>query len=323
MIPILARSDMSAEALHFPDPENLVQNDRVEPAFESLGASSSVDLRAANSTAPTAPLRPFAHRPRPAQPGLRVLPLDGLHWGGAPRPGLPKTPRVRGDHCLIRVNSGKLRLILPGNRSDHGPGDGLFIPAGTAFGTQPLAGSAGQVLLIPVSVADALPSRLPSRMILSADAGNTILADLAALVAQELNLSAATRDELLSASLQMLAQRPEPGQPARHGNAAAALFASFTELAGRELGRGRTVADLAAALDTTAAAIEAACQKQRGCSALQVMYDLRLERARSMLADGNQSLAAIADELGFTGTAHLNRAFMAATGRSADAFRPR
>ena len=52
-------------------------------------------------------------------------------------------------------------------------------------------------------------------------------------------------------------------------------------------------------------------------------YAIRLERACAMLRDRDCPLAQIAAELGFTGIAHLNRAFMAATGRPAEAFRPR
>ena len=96
---------------------------------------------------------------------------------------------------------------------------------------------------------------------------------------------------------------------------------AYLELAGREMGRGRTIADLADALGTTAAGLDEACRKHRGCSALDLLYELRLDRARSMLADPRHNLPQIAEELGFTGPAHMNRVFMAATGRPAEAFR--
>ncbi|HRO15209.1 MAG TPA: helix-turn-helix transcriptional regulator, partial [Paracoccus sp. (in: a-proteobacteria)] len=132
--------------------------------------------------------------------------------------------------------------------------------------------------------------------------------------------TAACRIGLISATLNRLAaQAARPGEGRADG--AHALVADYLDLAARELGRGRTVADLAEALGTTAAHLDRACRQQRGRSALDLLYDLRLERAQRMLRTGNRSLSRIADDLGFTGVAHLNRMFMAATGRPAESFR--
>lgn len=285
-----------------------------------------VTPEAANSPAPTAPLRPYAGRPQLPDGGLRLLPLDGFHWGGGPRPGMPRTARVRGDHCLIRVTAGTLRLIMPSGAVDHGADSVVFVPAGTAFATQPLPGAAGQVLLMPRQMAERLDVPLPARMVVGAGASDAFSADLSALAARTGDpiaaATAACRVELISAALQRMAGAPDTGAPARPGGETRSLFDSFTELAGRELGRGRTVADLAQALGTSTAGLDAACRTHRGRSALDVMYDLRLDRARALLVDPAQSLAQIAADLGFTGVAHLNRAFMAATGRTAEAFRP-
>ena len=90
---------------------------------------------------------------------------------------------------------------------------------------------------------------------------------------------------------------PEAPAPARPGSGDRALFESFVELAGREMGRGRTLSDLAEALGATASALDTACRRQRGRSALEVLYDLRLDRARRLLSDAATPLSAIAAEL--------------------------
>lgn len=280
---------------------------------------------AANLAAATAPLRPFAGRPVTTWAGLRLLPLDGFHWGGGPRPGMPRTARVRGDHVLARITGGTLRLILPAGASDHGPGTVVFVPAGSAFATLPLTGAAGQVLLVPRDLAGRLGVPLPARTLAGAETGEAFAAHFRALDEAgdaAIPATALARVELISAALQRLGAAPAAAPRHRRPTSARALFDAFLALAGRELGRGRTMSDLAEALGTNAAGLDAACRLHRGCSALDVVYSLRLDRAREMLADRNCTLAHIAAELGFTGVAHLNRSFVAATGRSALAFRP-
>lgn len=292
--------------------------------------SAPAAVPAANLTAPTVPVRPFAARPRLPDAGLRVQPLDSFVWGGAGTrgPSLPqgRAARVRGDHCLIRVTGGAIRVILPSGAVDHGPGSVIFIPAGTAFATLPQRGAQGQVLLMPRDMAAKSGLPLPATMVVGAGASDAFSADLAALAARGSDpVAAATavaRIELISAELQRLATRPDPETPALPGAEARSIVAAFLDLAGRELGRGRTLADLAEALGTSAAGLEDACRRHRGRGALQLIYDLRLDRARAMLTDGSRSLSQIAADLGFTGIAHLNRVFVAETGRSAEAFRP-
>lgn len=278
----------------------------------------------ANSTAPTVPLRPYAGRPLPPAAGARVLPLDGFHWGGGPRRGTPRTERVRGDHVLLRVVAGSLRIIMPAEAEDHGPGSVVFVPAGSAFGTLPLPGAAGQVLLIPRDLAGRLSVPLPARKLAGAETDGAFAAHLGALAEggnAAAPASALARIELISAALQRLAALPAAARRAPTGRAERELFDAFLELAERELGRGRTLSDLAEALGSNIAGLDSACRTHRGCSALAVTYALRLDRARAMLVDRSCPLTQIAEELGFTSVAHLNRAFMSATGRPAEAFR--
>ncbi|HHW34956.1 MAG TPA: helix-turn-helix transcriptional regulator, partial [Paracoccus solventivorans] len=71
----------------------------------------------------------------------------------------------------------------------------------------------------------------------------------------------------------------------------------------------------------SAAGLDAACRRHRGCSALALLYELRLERATTVLRSTDRPLAEIAAELGFTGTAHLIRSFITATGRTPENYR--
>lgn len=300
--------------------------DAVVSATAAVPADDIPTPNAANLTAPTVPLQPYAARPRPANAALRLLPLDGFIWGGAPIRGQGRAARVRGDHCLIRVTGGAIRIMLPRSSAEHGPGAVIFIPAGTAFAAQPSPDARGQVLLLRRDAAVQRDIPLPGRMVVGQDASDALSADLAALVAQMADpLGAATADRrigLISAELQRIADRPAVERPALPGAAARDLLASFLDLAGREMGRGRTLADLAEALGTTAAGLDLTCRQHRGRGALELIYELRMDRARALLADRSRSVAEIAAELGFTGAAHLNRVFINSTGRPAEAFRP-
>lgn len=293
------------------------------PAPDALVAPDARD--AANLGTPTAPIRPYAGRPRLPDAGLRMLPLASFVWGGAGARGQGRAARVRGDHCLIRVTGGAIRVILPSGAVDHGPESVIFIPAGTAFATLPQRGAAGQVLLVPRDIVAQHGLALPTTMVVGARASDAFSADLAALATRASDpiaaATAACRIELISAELQRIADRPADQPATLPGAEARDLVAAFLELAGREMGRGRTLADLAEALGTSAAGLEDACRRHRSRGALDLIYDLRLDRARKLLAEGSGSLGQIAAELGFTGVAHLNRVFIAATGRSAEAFR--
>jgi len=199
------------------------------------------------------------------------------------------------------------------------------VPAGTAFAADPQPGVAGHALLMARDMGGRLGLNLTNRIVVGTGASDAFSADLAALASRAhdpiASATAACRVELIAATLQRLAARPEPDRPALPGQDSRALVQAYCELAGREMGRGRTIADLADALGTTSGGLDAACRRQRGCSALDLLYKLRVERAVALLADRSRSLSQIADELGFTGTGHLNRILVAATGRPAEAFR--
>ncbi|SHL75588.1 transcriptional regulator, AraC family [Paracoccus solventivorans] len=305
-----------------PDPE-------LQPPANPAAAPAGVALPdPANLPRPTAPLRPYAGRPLLPGNGLRLLPLDSFAWGGPAGPARARRGRTRGDHCLIRVTAGTLRITLPRGPVDHGADSVVFIPAGTAFAAEPQPGVCGQVLLMPRDLGERLDLPLPNRIVATlADsaAGDTLSADLRAL-AQRLDdpegIAAGLRLGLIAGSLRRMVpagakpgRRPPPDIDDRQ------LVGAYRELAGRELGRGRTVADLAEALGVSAAGLDAACRRHRGCSALALLYELRLERATTVLRSTDRPLAEIAAELGFTGTAHLIRSFITATGRTPENYR--
>lgn len=103
--------------------------------------------------------------------------------------------------------------------------------------------------------------------------------------------------------------------------AARLLVDRYIRLIQRNIGPMLILADLARELGVTIGILDRACLWARGRPALALLYAIRLERAVHSLRHGTDSVPHIAAHLGFAGVSHMNRAFMAATGRPAEDFR--
>lgn len=263
--------------------------------------------------------------------GLRVVPLASFWWGGS---GANRRPRVRSDHVLILVESGGVRIDLPRTGQVCGAGQVAFVPAGSAFAAQPSADAAGAVLRIPSALTRDLAPALPSQLIAgnaSAELRQELAAHLSA-IQRDNGLPVTSARQAADARLRLLAillERRDLFDDAAPANptitplqtASKRIVRDFADLAGRELGRGRTLSDLAQAIGVNRVDLDMACQAQRGLTALEMLYELRFQGAMALLREGHESLASIAARTGYTGVAHLNRAFVAATGRPAESFR--
>lgn len=330
-------------------------------APEAALLPAGVPAPAANSPLPRPPPAPFSHRPRAGVAGMRLLPLGGFCWGAGSGSGAGTGPRARGDHVLIRVTKGYLRLRLPGGEAVLGPGTLRFLPAGTAFSALPQPGAEGQVLLVTRDVARAAQPALPAHPLTlrpSAALDQMLAGDLAAL-AVGLRHSTPDSGEEATARLGLIArslrravageggdqgaaaalaqpetpprqtqpeagtEQAEPRPEAAPAAAAHALIAAFLALAATQPGRGWTIADYADALGVSAAMLDRACLHLRGRRALDLLYELRLHHSLTLLREGRLSLTEIAAQTGYAGPGHLNRAILAATGRGAAGFMDR
>ena len=273
-------------------------------------------------------IRPFALRPAPSQSGLRLIPAEGFAWGHGTTSARPRT---RGDHVLIWITRGGAALDWPRRRQPLAAGSVSYIPTGTAFAFRPLGRAAGHVLLIAPHLAQRLDPALPAGATTGAigDAAPLLHATLQGL-ADEIGNPGSGSTAAIQLHLGLLAVRLARLTPqadaARQRPAAIPdlpLIDRFLTLAEAELGKGRTISDLAAMLDTSAAALDHACQTAHGKRAIQMIHDLRFDRALAALRRGDRAPADIARDLGYASQAHLTRAFVDRTGRLPDAFRAR
>lgn len=267
-------------------------------------------------------------RGRPGD-GLRLIPLAGFHWGGPVRGRkTPPSPRVRGDHVLIRPVSGAVSIEFPRQGHVLAAGRIAFIPAGTAFSLKPPPEVEGQALLIPPAWigTQPLPKLFRSGFPAAEDAAllDPAILALAEGAARDPGGDSATPYQLglIAVALSRLEERVGHADPRRDCLAGARpLTERFLDLAQREMAANRTIAEMARALGCSLAQLDRACRQSRGRTALELLYDLRLELATGALRAGTRPIPEIAEELGYAGLGHFMRAFLAATGRTPEGYR--
>lgn len=291
------------------------------------GAEIDARKSAASPDPATTPLKLHASlrigRATTGQDRLRLLSL--ADFTGRCRASAT-SPRTRPDHLLVWVTKGQIRLEFPRHRHCLSAGELRFIPAGTAFAMQSAPGAEGHVALIPRAAAAAARPPLPDND-LSAQIGEDgaqLLATLSELASEACPPDPATRQclmNLLALRLSRLAPKPAAAQADAPPSEARSLVEQFLSLAATRLGTCAAIAELAEELQTNAATIDRACIAARGRRAIELLHELRLQRAVDLLRNSRHGAAQIADELGYSSHAHFTRAFVAATGRSPEAFR--
>lgn len=278
--------------------------------------------------ADSAPPVPALPRGRPGD-GLRLIPLSGFHWGGPVRGRkTPPSPRVRGDHVLIRPVAGAVSIAFPRQSHVLPAGRIAFIPAGTAFALSPPPEVEGQALLIPPAWigAQPLPKAFRSGWPAAEDAPllDPAMLALAQGAARDAGGDSATPYQLglIAVALSRLEDRAGPADP-RQDNLAGArpLTERFLDLAAQEMAANRTIAEMARSLGCSLAQLDRACRQSRGRTALELLYDMRLQLATEALRMTNRPIGDIAETLGYAGLGHFMRAFQAATGRTPEGYR--
>ncbi len=255
---------------------------------------------------------------------LRLLPAGAFTWGART---LPIQPRTRPEHILIWITKGRMRIDFPRMGGVLSDGDVRFIPAGTAFAARPLDGAQGRVLLIAPDLTTHLDTPLPRSVTAGCvgDGAEGLSTTLHELI-QEAERGADKKAlacylNLLSLRLSRLEPEqdrrrdPETRQPDRP------LVDHFLALAAIEMGSCRTVADLAQDLGTTLTVLDRACVEARGHRAIDLLNELRLERSAELLRHTDRPTPRLAQDLGYASHAHFTRAFVAATGRTPEAYR--
>ena len=272
----------------------------------------------------TVRVAPASRRFAPRRASLRLMPLGAFTWGSRSQ---PPQPRTRPDHTLLWVTEGLMRLDFPRKGGLMRAGCVRLIPAGTAFLARPQDGAQGHVLLIAPELVTEVDPPWPGAVVAGqAGQGAAVLeATLHALVEE----AARSGDrQALDCYLNVLSLRLSRLEPQRDGRGDPAgpqadrpMVERFLTLAGVQIGSARTLAEMAQDLDTTLTQLDRACLEARGRRAIDLLNDLRLERAAEMLTHTDRPAPRIAQDLGYCSHTHFTRAFVTATGRTPETYR--
>ncbi|WP_282601673.1 AraC family transcriptional regulator [Paracoccus sp. PARArs4] len=267
---------------------------------------------------------PAARRFAPRRAGLRLVPLGAFAWGSRETPAHPRT---RPEHVLLSVTAGAMRIDFPRDHLILEPGGLCFIPAGTAFAARPRRDADGRALLVSPEMCAEMDPAFPDRTLSGwldhgAEALGVALQDMAE------DAQGSPDRKTLTCHLNLLAvrlsrmdttrTRPDTVAPVA---ADRPLVDRFLSVAAADLGACRTLAEIAQDLGSTLTQLDRACQEARGRRAIDLINELRLERAAEMLRHTDRAPARIATDLGYATQTHMTRAFVAATGRTPETYR--
>lgn len=229
---------------------------------------------------------------------------------------------------LIFVGRGQGRITIQGLTSGYGANNLIFIPAGTMYGFEVGPTVFGQMLTIPMAMADEWPQEAVHLRLRDVVAQKELAVLLDGL---ERELKSSQQGHVRAAHYQLgllaiyferqLAHREVDPKDKRTTSAAARLVAAYTDLIERDFRAHLGVADYAARLGVTPTHLARCCKQTSGKTALSLLNDRILFEARVMLRDSKKPVQDIARDLGFGSPAYFTRAFQTQTGQTPTEFR--
>ncbi len=229
---------------------------------------------------------------------------------------------------LLFFAKGQGRITVSGLTSGYGPNNLIFLPARTMYGFEVGQTVFGQILAIPVAMADEWPEE-PVHLRLRDVTAQKELASLFDQLERELKSPKAGHSRAAHYHLGILSvfferqievRIANPGEN-RSRTAAARLVAAYADLIERDFHRHQGVAGYAAALGVTPTHLTRCCKLTSTRSAHALLNDRILFEARQLLRDTRTPINQIATQLGFTSAAYFSRSFQNETGQTPSKFR--
>ena len=229
---------------------------------------------------------------------------------------------------LIFVARGQGRITIAGLTSGFGANNLIYIPARTMYGFEVGPTVFGQMLTVPMAMADDWPLEPVHLRLRDVIAQKDFAAHLDALerelASDQTGHERAAHYQLGLLSIffdRQLANRTDDTTDLRTDTAAARLVAAYTDLIERDYHQSMGVAEYAAKLGVTPTHLARCCRQTSGKSALALLNDRILFEARLLLRDTKDPVQKIAQDLGFGSAAYFTRAFQTQTGQTPSKFR--
>ncbi len=256
--------------------------------------------------------------------GSRIIsaPLVGKATGAAKR----ADSATIDSHHIIWVTRGGGRIYIDGKPQGFGPNTAIFVPAHTLFYLEISVGTTGW----QVSVPSALRIPLPHNAMLTLVRKPLQQAQLSpafASVQSEFITENPLRGTALIYSVGLLAvlfQRLDASENRKaieKDNAKRRLMRRFITRLNSRYASPDTVRDYAQDLGVTPTHLTRVCRETGGKPATRFIQEKVIEEARHRLAESNEKIARIADELGFQTPAYFSRVFTRRVGMSPRQYR--
>lgn len=273
------------------------------------------------------PFPPYRRRRRLTVEVERVLPQVRIAHR---RPHLAHIPRLLADHELILVCAGRGELRCDDGAWPLGPGSVIAIPPFHPFAIAEFEGP-GEHLALHFDLAPGLPDAgsAPERRrayevevrgvptLPRTHPGDADLERWFTTALRSFDLGTPSGRWEAGLACARILGRLWATPPAVHDPAVAAACAA----ARAALGQTFDVADLAQAADLSPSRLRARFLAATGLSPRNWLAGLRIDQARRLLAETDDTLATIATACGFADAYHLSHAFTRCTGESPSAFR--
>jgi len=260
---------------------------------------------------------------QPPLSGVRFLSLQSLARRGRWR---TEAMRTHAHPVLIWITRGQGRITMAGQTRGYGPHSLVVVPAGVMHGFETGPATLGAMVHLEPADSDALPDAPVVRRIL--DHGRQAeLTDLLERLARESSNPAKDQQRALRALSDLVLvwvsrhMSPQFGEQDAPRTGAQRVAAAFTALLEEKFSTGTAVADYARVLGITPTHLTRACREACGKSASTLLQERVFYEARRLLLETDQSVAAIAQALGFTSAAYFSRAFRKMTGETPSGFR--
>lgn len=237
---------------------------------------------------------------------------------------LRRHPQFGAAHAMIRLTAGQIRLVSLRDHVLSAAEDFCYMPARTAFVVNASEDARGYVALIPTALTSVTTPHFPETA-LTASLGDhaspfeTTLVQLASEPQADADTTACLMN-LLALRLRQLGFDLLPKQQIDKPMDGTVVD-RFRTMVRQRLGTCWSVADLAAEMGCTTAVLDHACHAALGKRAVDVVHDIQVDCALSLLRDTRQPTQTIALRLGYSSHTHFVRAFMEATGRTPEAYR--
>jgi len=217
---------------------------------------------------------------------------------------------VQRGGLLLWITRGQGVIHMHGQRRGFSANNAIYIPPQHLWAVDLGRQTLGQAVLLPPALSQSFPT---SEKLLRVNDGlcqselTGLIEDMRREIQQDrpfVQDAVAAQSTLVGIWLQrQVALHPAPSKP----KASERLMRRFCDLAAKELGSGKSMADIADSLNVTPTHLSRVSRQSAGMTAADILIQTLVHEARLRLTQSTASFKAISEELNFGSAAYFTR----------------